>query len=118
MHAPVMDRGALGGLERHHVGAEAERPEVRRQVCDSHRARLVPQVLEQPGPVRPFPHFLVLVGCGAGAEEVTGPGVFVDCRKRTVCGPRQFAGAVDDLAQDRVEIETAADPEDGPAEAG
>ena len=65
--------------------------------------------------IRPAP---VLLGTQAGTDEVLGLAGFVDGGDHAAPGSGQGAGAVHDLAQDRIELETGADAQDRRAQTG
>ena len=118
MHAPVTHGRSLQGLRRQQVGGKAERTDVGGQVPHPQRSRQVPQVLEEPRPVRPGRQQLVFVGRDAGGDEVLGLPAFVEGGDSAVSGAGQGAGALDDLVQDGVEVEAGADAQDGRAQPG
>ena len=88
---------------------EAQLPDIGRQVRHPQGFLLVPEVREQPRSVRPRRHFRVLAGRQAGGDEVLRPAGVVDGRDQAEAGAGQRAGAVDDLAQDGLEVAHALD---------
>ena len=73
---------------------------------------------EQPQLIGPCFHRPLLVGREAGGDEVAGLPVPVDGGDDAVVGAGQRAGAVDDLAEHGVEVEAAADAQDGRRQGG
>ena len=109
----VPHRRALHRLRHDQLGREAQLPDVGRQVRHPQRLGQVPEVREEPRSVRPRGHHRVHAGGEAGGDEVLRlPGV-VDGSDHAVAGAGQRAGAVDDLAQDGLEVEAGADAQDG-----
>ena len=100
------------------VGVVAERADEAGQVVHPERPRQVAHVLEEPHPVGPVQHPLVLLGGEAGGDEVPGPARLVDRRDQAVAGAGERAGALRDLAQDGVEVEARADAQDSRAQGG
>ena len=89
--------------------------DVGRQIRHPQRLGQVPEVREQPRSVRPRGHHRVHAGREAGGDELLRlPGV-VDGGDQAVAGAGQRAGAVDDLAQDGLEVEAGADAQNGRA---
>ena len=116
VRAPVTQRRALQGLRRQQVGGQAERAGVAAHVAEPQRSRQRPQVLEEPRPFRPVRQPPVFFGGRARGDEVADPPVVVEGGDAAVPGPGQGAAALDDLAQDGVEVEAGADAEDGRAQ--
>lgn len=89
-------------------------PDVTGEVSDRHR----PEVLEQPRPVGPLRQSPVLGRREAGAEQPSGRVPLAADGDRAVAGAGQGAAAVDQLAQQGIEIETRADPQEGREQPG
>ena len=116
MHLPVAHRHGLQGLRQRQLLGKAERTEVGGHVRQPQRARKVPEVFEELVPVRPLRHVPALVRRQAGGDELLDRAGLVDGRDHAVARAGQRAGAVDDLAQDGVEVEARADAQDRRAE--
>ena len=116
MHPPVPHRHCLQGLRQRQLLGIAERADVGGHVRQPQRARKILEVFEELVPVRPLRHVPALVRRQAGGDELLDRAGVVDCRDHPVAGAGQRAGAVDDLAQDGVEVEARADAQDRRAE--
>ena len=116
--APVEHRGTLEGLRADQVRREAEGSDIGGEVRDTQRGLEVPEVLEEPRPLRPVRQCLAFLRREARGDEVFGLSRLVDGRDRPVAGAGQGAGAVDGLLEDGIEIEARADAEDGGAQPG
>ena len=116
--APVAHRRTLEGLRAHQVRRKAKRAHIAGKVRQPHRALNVPEVLEEPRPLRPTHQFPALVGREAGGDEVFGLSCLVDRHDRPEAGAGQDAGAVDDLLEDGIEVKARADAQDGGAQSG
>ena len=112
-------RRALEGAERQHLGGKAERAHIGGHVRQPERARQVAEIREQPRPVGPLDHVPVPLLRQAGGDEVPGllPGL-VDGGDAAVACAGQRAGALDDLLEHRVEVESGADAQAGRAQRG
>ena len=118
MHPPVLHRHGLQGLRQRQLLGIAERADVGGHVRQPQRARKGLEVFEELVPVRPLRHVPALVRRQAGGDELLDRAGVVDGRDHAVAGAGQRAGAVDDLAQDGVEVEARADAQDRRAEHG
>ena len=109
VHAAVADRGPQQDFRRQQLGGDPERTEIAGEVVQSQRIGKVTQVFEEPPSVRPVGQPAVFVGRDPGDDEVLELAGLVDGEDPTAPGRGQRAGALDDLPQDGVEIEAAAD---------
>ena len=114
----VPHRRAQHRLRPHQIGGEAERPDIDRQVRQPQRGLEVAKVLEQPRPVGPVDHLLLLGRGEAGGDELLDVPCVVNSRDNPVTGAGEGAGAVDDLLQNGVEVEARTDAQDGGAQPG
>ena len=109
---PMPHRRTQEGLGRQRLRGKAEGAHVGVQVGHSQGARKASKVFEKPRPVGPFGHLPGFLRTQAGIDDVLDLPGFVDGRDHPAPGPGQGDGAVDDLAQDRLDLQTAADAQD------
>ena len=111
MDAAMAHRRALEGLRRQPVGGEAERLHIGRDVGDPERPLEVAEVLEEPRALGPLRHGPVLLLGEARGDEVLRRPRLVDGGDGAEAGAGQRPGALDHLAEHRLEVEARADPQ-------
>ena len=112
-HSPMPQRRSQEGRRRHHLAGQVERSDVAAQVRHSQRARQVPEVFQKLQRVGKVQHLATLVRGEAGGDEVLGPPRVIDSGERAHPGAGERAGALHDLKQDGLEVQTCADAQDG-----
>ena len=116
MRAAVAHRRALEGLRAYQLAGKAERTDKGGQVREPQRPVQVAEVFEQPRPVGPHRELAVLFRREARADEVLHLSRLVDGGDHAVAGAGERAGAVNDLLQDRGQVETRVDAQERGAE--
>ena len=86
MLAPVAHGRRLQRLRAHQVRGEAEPADVGRQVSQPERRLEVPQVFEEPRPVRPARELVVLFGREARRDELIDVSRLIEGRDQAVAG--------------------------------
>ena len=118
MLAPVVHRSSLQRPGGSGDREKAERFQVAGEVRHPQRPRTVPQVLEEPGPVRPVHQLPALLRRQAGGDEVLESSRLVDGRDHALTGAGEGPRAVDHLLEHGAQIEAPADAEDRRAQPG
>ena len=113
MEAAMAHRRALEGLRlrRQAVGGEAERAHMGRNVGDPDRPLEVAEILEEPRAVGPLGEAAVLLLGEARGDEVLRHARLVDGGDGAEARAGQRPGALDHLAEHRLEVEARADAE-------
>ena len=118
MLAPVVHRSSLQRPGGPGDRGKAERFQVAGEVRHPKRFRMVPEVLEEPGPVRPVHQLPALLRRQAGGDEVLESSRLVDGRDHALTGAGEGPRAVDHLLEHGAQIEAPADAEDRRAQPG
>ena len=116
VRAAVAHRRALEGLRAYQLAGKAERSDKGGQVREPQRRVQVAEVFEQPRPVGPRRELAVLFRREARADEVLHLSRLVDGGDHAVAGAGERASAVNDLLQDRGQVETRVDAQERGAE--
>ena len=111
MDAAMAHRRALEGLRRQQVSGEAERLHIGRNVGDPERSLEIAEILEEPRALGPLHDGPVLRLGDARGDEVLWRPRLVDGGDGAEAGAGQRPGALEDLAEHRLEVEARADPQ-------